>query len=338
MPSSTSSSSPRRWKGVWLVTLLVALGVCGGVEYHWRSLGYVAAVIDSKLLWSEQRERVYARDSRTPLVILGASRIEFSIDMPLLQEALPKYTPVMLAINGHYPLAALRDLAADGNFHGVILCDIDSRGLTAAYRDMQQPYVDYFHQRWTPSWRLHRGALTWWQHTAVIANPDFGVLPSALRWLDGHPDPWKSYVRFRADRSGDADYSKVDIAPLTKIFADNFQRRLQSDPAPPAQRWLAQLTDVQGWVGQIQARGGEVIFYNTPTAGELRQHADAAYPKDQYWDRFASMIGAPTLDYTEVSALEAIPLPDGSHLDYRDKPAYTQALVDALVQRGWLQR
>ncbi|MEO7013363.1 MAG: hypothetical protein ABI127_03580 [Dokdonella sp.] len=336
--STSSSSSTRYWAWVCLFCALVAVSLCASVETYWRSHGYEPGVIDSKLLWAEQRDRVYERGSRRPFVLLGASRIQFGIDIRTLKDALPRYRPVMLAINGHYPLAALHDLAEDENFNGVVLCDIDARGLSAAYRDMQQPYVDYYHQRWTPSWRAHRRGLTFWQNAAVIANPDFGLLRTLIRWWGDDAGPWKSHVQFYANRSGDADFSKVDTAQSTKGFADEFKRLLTDTPPPPPEQWLASLADVRGWVEQIQARGGEVIFYDTPTSGKLREYANSGYPKSLYWDRFAAMIGAPTLSYTDIPALEDAPLADGSHLDFHDKPDYTRALVDALVDRGWLQR
>ncbi len=339
MPSSISSSSPGRyWAWAGVVSALLTMALCGSIESYWRSRGYEPGVIDSKLLWAQQRDRVYSSGSRSPLVLLGASRFQFGIDMRTLKDALPRSRPVMLAINGHYPLAALRDLAEDKKFNGIVLCDIDARGFNATYRDMQQAYVDYYHQRWTPSWSVHRRALTWWQSTAVIANPDFGLLPTVLRWWQGAAGPWKTHVHFYADRSGDADFRKVDTAQSTKGFADEFKRLLTEDPPPPPDQWLVGLADVSKWVEQIQARGGEVIFYDTPTSGKLREYANSGYPKSLYWDRFAATIHAPALSYTEVPALESAPLADGSHLDFRDKPDYTRALVNALLERGWLTR
>lgn len=337
MPSSTSNSERRqRWGIAWAIA--IGFVVCAGcvVERHWRLCGYKPAVIDSMSLWASQRDRVYTRE-RTPLVLLGASRIQLGVDMTLLRELLPDYAPVMLAINGTYPLASLRDLAEDEDFRGVVLCDIDGRGLETNYRDMQQAYVDYYRTRWTPSWRMHRALLTTWQRHVLLANPDFGALSTLKRWLGNRGDPWKSYVRYRRDRSGDADYHGFDIEPYAKIFAEGFRQGLVKDPAHPSDQWLAGLVPVQTWVRRIRERGGLVIFYSTPTAGALREYADAAYPKAQYWDRLGAAVDAPTLDSTEVPILTSIPLPDGSHVDYRDKPAYTRALVDALVERQWLK-
>lgn len=319
-----------------MIALAFALGASWAIDRHWRARGYVPAVIDSMSLWAQQRDRVYSQE-RTPLVLLGASRIQLGIDMPLLRERLPAYRPVMLAINGHYPLAALRDLADDEDFRGVVLCDIESRGFEPVHREMQQPYVDHYRTRWTPSGRVHRILLTAWQRHALIANPDFGALASLRRWLGGGGAPWKSYVRYRRDRSGDADYAGIDAVPYAKAFADGYRHVLAAHPPSPPDRWLADVALVRGWIERIHARGGEVIFYNTPTAGALRKLVDDAYPAGQYWDRLGTALDAPTLDYREIPALTAIALPDGSHVDYRDKPAYTRALVDTLIERGWLR-
>lgn len=337
MPSSTSSSEGRRrWAAAAAIALAIALCASAAIERYWRARGYVPAAIDSMSLWSQQRDRVYSRE-HTPLVLLGASRIQLGIDMSLLRELLPAYRPVMLAINGRYPLASLRDLADDEAFRGIVLCDIESRGFELVHRQMQQPYVDYYRTRWTPSGRLHRIALTFWQRHALIANPDFGALASLRRWLASGGAPWKSYVRYRRDRSGDADYIGFDAAPYAKAFADGYRHLLAEDPPQPPERWLAGLAPVRAWVQRIRARGGEVIFYNTPSSGALQALADAAYPSAPYWNRLGEALDAPTLDYREVPALTALSLPDGSHLDYRDKAAYTRALAQTLIEHGWLR-
>ena len=113
MPSFISSSDRTRHLAImWTICVIVAVAIVGGVELYWRHNEYVPNVRDSSQLWSMQRDRVY--DTRKiPLVLLGASRIEFDIDMKEMQGLLPRYQPIMLAQNAHYPLAVLRDLADD---------------------------------------------------------------------------------------------------------------------------------------------------------------------------------------------------------------------------------
>jgi hypothetical protein len=334
---STSSSDQRRqrWTLTWLLALLVLAVIVGAVEYHWRTLGYRPNVRDSAQLWSIERGRAYAGD-KTPLLLLGASRIEFAIDMPLLKELLPHYRPLMLAQNAHYPLATLRDLANDERFHGVVLCDIEAGGLYKMYTDMQQPLVDYYHKQWAPSWHLHRLLLTRWQRSAAVADPDLGFVASTLRWIGGAEPPRPEYFRFHPDRSGDIDYALTDAAAARKHFGEVLANSQQLHAAVAPEQWHADLAQVYEWTKRIQARGGKVIFYQSPTGPTLTRIEAIRHPKAQYWDRFAADSPAPVFDAMDDAALAKFELPDDSHLDYRSKPEYTRALVEALLRRKLL--
>lgn len=340
MHSSISSSERalrRGWLLAWVLALGVAAAVVGAVEWHWRALGFHPNVRDSAQLWSLQRDRVYARD-KIPLAILGASRIEFALDMKLLKALLPRYRPVMLAQNAHYPLAALRDLAQDENFRGVVLCDLETSGLFKSLVDMQQPLVDYRRQQWSPSWRAHRLLLNLWQAHAVVANPDLGLTAALRRALGDSSHPQPDYFTFYADRSGDIDYSHTDLEAARKHFSELAAEPKNQRALVEPQQWFAGLADVYAWTRRIQARGGAVIFYQSPTGPALHALEIRRYPPELYWGRFAANSPAPVLDAADVPALAAFNEPDESHLDFRDKPAYTRALVDALVARGWLSR
>jgi hypothetical protein len=203
-------------------------------------------------------------------------------------------------------------------------------------RDLQQPYVDYYHHRWTPSWHLHRLLLTHWQRNAVIANPEFGVLASLRRLFNGGV-AFRYYVDYHANRSGDMDYRKTDVEATKRHFAEtvegNIAHMLKRDP----DSWLADLEPVFDWVRAIQARGGQVFFYESPTHGLTAQMNERVFPHESYWDRFAAASPAPAFRAHDVPELEATPLPDDSHVDFRDKAVYTRHLADALVERG-LQR
>lgn len=340
MPSSISSSESKpaqRWGRVWLIAAIIAAVIVAGFEYHWRALGYRPNIRDSAQLWSIQRDRVYA-GSRIPLVLLGASRIEFGIDMKELADLLPRYKPVMLAQNAHYPLAVLRDLANDDHFHGVVLCDIESNGLNRLYFGHQQPLVDYYHTQWSPSWHIHRLLLTLWQKHAVVADPDLGIVAVLTRLIAGQAPPAPDYFRFFADRSGDIDYRKTNAAAARRHFDELVEKGSLPKALSKPDEWFDGLSTVYGWVKKIQARGGKVIFYRSPISGVLPKAEAIMYPPAQYWDRFVATSPAPVLDAEKIPQLDAFQEPDDSHLDYRDKPAYTRALVGVLESRGLVKR
>ncbi|MBS0556759.1 MAG: hypothetical protein JSR27_05020 [Proteobacteria bacterium] len=340
MPSSISSSDPvsvRRWLAAWLVAIVLAVATCASVEAYWRAHGFRSNVLDSRQLWSQQRMRV-DRGHGIALALLGASRTEYGIDPQRLRERLPAYRPVMLAVNAHYPLATLRDLAADTDFRGVVLCDLDAVGYLRAYWDMQQSYVDYYHTQWTPSWNFHRMLLTDWQRAAVIANPEFGWKASLLRAFTGAA-PFRDYVRYRANRSGDIDYREVDVAASKRHFAETMEGNIAHLPPHDPQRWLADLAPMHAWIAAINARGGSVIFYQSPLSGLQREAMQRVFPPAEYWDRLiAAFPEAHFLDADDVPELAAFRLPDDSHMDYRDKAAYTDALARVLVERGFVRR
>lgn len=340
MPSSISSSDSgqgRRWLTAWIVAIVLAVAICAGVEAHWRALDYRPNILDSRQLWSQQRERV-DRGTGIALALLGASRTEFGIDPKRLRERLPSYRPVMLAVDAHYPLATLRDLATDEEFRGVVLCDLDAVGYLRAYWDMQQPYVDYFHKQWTPSWNLHRHLLTDWQRTAVIANPAFGWKASLMHAFDGG-QPFHDYIRYYANRSGDIDYRQTDPESTKRHFAATMEGNIARLPPHDPQRWLADLAPLHAWIAAIDARGGSVIFYQSPIGGLQRDAMRSVFPPAEYWDRLITAFPeAHFLDADDVPELAAFRLPDDSHMDYRDKPAYTDALAATLIERGWLSR
>ena len=145
MPSFISSSeTPPRWALAFLIALLVAAAICGAQEYRWRQRGYRPNILDTAQLWSMQRARAYA-SAKTPLLLLGASRIEYGIDMKLLKQLLPRYQPVMLAQNGHYPLATLIDLGNDENFRGIVGFKIVIDEIQAAYKLSQNRDEKSYH-------------------------------------------------------------------------------------------------------------------------------------------------------------------------------------------------
>ncbi len=339
MPLSTSSSdnsSNKVWWLVWAVALVVSAALLGSAEVYWRGKNYRAELLDSTQLWAVQRDRLYASD-KIPLAILGASRIEFGLDLKLFAELLPEYRPVMLAVNGHYPISSLRDLAEDERFKGVVLCDVDSRGLSKIFWEMQAGYTRYYHSQWTPSWWAHRQLLNHWQRHLLIANPDFGIIAALKRWIAAGAEPTRSYHYFHRDRSGDIDFNQTDVSALTQHFERELTSEVATKPLSEPGEWLSALDEVNGWVRKIQARGGQVIFYETPTSGALHKIEQTAYPREKYWDRFAAATPALTLNSADEPRLAGFALPDQSHLDMRDKADYTRALTAILLERGLLR-
>lgn len=313
-----------------LITTLIAVSC---YESYWRSHNYQPSIIDSDDLWATQRSQVYRHD-KIPLALLGASRTLYAIDRDVFRQRLPGYEPIMLAINGKTPVATLRDLAKDKNFKGFVICDIDGQGLGKNTWEMQQPEVDNFHKNWTPSRALHRRLLNLWQARMVIARTDFSLLRAAVRWWNDESEPWHPHFWVSRHRDGFLDFTLTD--PTTPRRALEANLATWKDKIPGAgqrEDWLRNLQEIRSWVNLIQARGGEVIFYSPPISGLHREMEERIYPRTQYWDELAPRTGAISLHADDEPALRNFPLPDETHIDYREKTRYTQLLVDALVRR-----
>ncbi|MCK9488950.1 MAG: hypothetical protein M0Q42_06045 [Xanthomonadales bacterium] len=334
---ATAGPAGRRLAIAWLLALVLAAMLLAAWEAGWRDRGFAPEVTDSRQLWALQRDRASKPGDSWPAVFLGASRSVYGIDLPTWREQAPTQRPVMLAINGHHPLAALRDLAEDEDFAGLVICDVDSHGLLPRYWHMQQPWLDYWQRDWTRAWKLHRRLLTPWQETSVLARPDLGLWPTLKRLATGQHDGHRpGYVEHQRDRTGALHFQRTDAAGLAAHFDAGAADKLVAFPAPSPAQWLADLAPVEAWVATIQARGGRVVFVNLPVAGRLTELETRYMPRPDYWDAFAARPGIHALHYLDVPALRALPLPDHSHVDAADRPALTRALVEALAERGWL--
>jgi hypothetical protein len=339
-PSSTSSSEQARpalrYGLAWLLALALAAGAVLGMHLHWQQRGYRAAIVDSKGLWALQREHAN-RDADTALVLLGASRIQAAIEMDHLQALAPGYRPLMLAVNGTYPLAVLRDLAHDDDFRGVVVCDVESNAFLPQFIPLQQPYVDYFHESWTPSWKFHRFVLDHWQRATVLGDPRYSAVATLRHAVQG-TQPFRDYARMRADRSMDIDVGAADPEAVRRHFAETLAGNivLWREIRPTPEEWVEGLQPVFEWAAMIEARGGRVLFYQSPLHGSHVALWDAVYPPQDYWQRFVELSPFPVLDGRAHPVLDAFELPDESHLDYREKPAFTEAWLAVIRELGVL--
>lgn len=334
MPLYTFSSrwSLKTWLTVWAGTLVLTLSAVLGYNHYWSSQGYIASVRDSMQFWAVHRSAVYLRATK-PLVFLGASRTLYGIDINWIYKNLPSYRPVMLAVNGRYPLAALRDLADDNRFSGVVLVDIDSRGLNKNNHEMLQPYIDYYNEKFTPNNWLHYYLLSKFQQRFVFLDREFSLY-NTLRYLTTS-DGWPRKPNFRMDtaRNSDLDLKSVDALALADWFAQLVEEDMLLNLPPEPEQWLSDLSKIKGWVEKIEKRGGQVVFYTPPVSGRQRALDQAYYPREKYWDKLESQYEFSTLVATDIPLIKEIELPDESHMHFIDKQRYTRELIGAMQER-----
>ena len=332
---NNASNSLKHWLLTFSIALLSGLALCSMVELHRLAQGHLPTVRDDLDLWALERARVDGPGSDS-IAILGTSRILYSLDPDALARALTGKVPVMLAVNGAYPLAALNDLARDVNFTGTALVDIDARGLSRYYRDMQQAQVRRFTDGVGPSAAVHRRLLSQWQANLLLGDADLGLVPTLTRLIFNAAPPQARHASIAPNRAGSLDFQRpnTNTAAMAANFAVGVLADYQDHPPPPSEQWLAELDGVIKDIRAIRARGGKVLFFCSATSGAHLVADQQGYPRSQYWDRFAREIaqpnGAHAIYALDIPAIAALNLPDSSHIDQRDRPAFTKAMAQVL--------
>ena len=326
-----------RWLLTWVLALAITVSGWFAFETYWRAQGYAPTVMDSFDLWSQHRARAVKSAPPRRFALLGASRIQYGLSPAVLRDETQAmgldFDPIMLAVNGHYPLAALRDLSDDERFNGVALVGIDSRGMDRKVWDMQAAHVQHYHHDWSPSRELHRRALSRVQAYAIAARPDFAFLTLAKRLLNDQGPPYREYVRFELDRSGSTDYRKSNLPAIRAARIADLKNYYATNPSPTSSAWVNELHEVARWVEKINARGGKVVFYREPVSGEHIELDETHFPRAQYWDKLVAIMPATMIDFRDFPALN-IDTPDTSHIDIKDIDRHTRGVVRVLRQMG----
>jgi hypothetical protein len=322
VPSSTSSSRAPfgPWGSIWLLTLLLTATLVVGAEVGLRVIGFSPTLRDDPAVWALHRG--YA-DGSKPLILLGDSRMQLDVDPMVLSEYLGRPV-IQLAIDGSNPIPVLADLAHDEGFRGDIWVSLRAENLFGFPKGRSREYVAHF--------REVRGNLnTRWNTAAVAAIDSRFALRSVITKFPTTRLPVPSHISMRGDRYKAIDYTKLDVdahrAGRIRITRDRYAYWTEH---PPTIRMLEDsLAILDENIQAIQRRGGEVTLIRFPTGPALWATADSVFPREQFWDRLASQTSAKVLHYRDEPSLGAYTLPDESHLDFRDVPAFTRALVAA---------
>ena len=84
---------------------------------------------------------------------------------------------------------------------------------------------------------------------------------------------------------------------------------------------------------RIEARGGRVVFFREPATEEHLDIDERAFPRELYWDAYARVAPATMIEFRDEPVFAHFPLPDTSHIDGVDVPAFTLALAQVLERR-----
>lgn len=323
------------WRATWVLAVVVFFAALGLLEFGWRQAGHRASVVDDRALWSQVRASVYGEDC--VVALLGTSRMQLDTDVSALEGALEGCRVVQLSVSGRHPLAALRDLASDEAFRGLVVVGLTARAFLPEDRFGQQEYVEHFRREWGLPERAERTTATWVQESLVSAQATTNVLERLRRRLDGQPPAEPAHTVMNRDRSVAADYGRSDLRRIRARRIRAVRSFYDAAPLPDPGAWLELTRITHPWVEAIQSRGGRVLFLRPPTTDETWKMDEIAFPRSGFWDRFAAETGAEALHFRDVPEMRDLGCPDTSHLDASDAPAFSRALADQIRARGLIE-
>jgi hypothetical protein len=91
--------------------------------------------------------------------------------------------------------------------------------------------------------------------------------------------------------------------------------------------------DVRESVAAIRARGGEVVFIRPPSAGAYLERERKNIPRERGWDRLLREAGVFGIHFEDYASMQGLELPELSHLSRESAERYTRAYVEVLGER-----
>jgi len=313
-------------------------------ELHLRHAGNQITYDDNEALWADKRARVYEPADKAT-VFIGSSRIKYDLDINTWR-ALTAKDAIQLANVGSSPRAVLTDLANDPNFRGDLVIDI-TEGLffseRAVYDGTTNKKIAYYHQR-TPTQRFSFQVNHVLESQFVFLDQDNFSIDAMMDNLPIPPRPGVfPGVYFPMG------FSAVTFDRQTRMTPDfvadtnqhNAVRRIWayglSQPFVPLskEKTDAIFNSVKRDVDKIKARGGQVLFVRTPSAGPFREAEIKGYPRAVYWDRLLALTGCKGIYFTDYPETSHFICPEWSHLTPSDAVIYTKAFVLELQEKDW---
>ncbi len=338
---------------ILLIASFVAIGLLGIFEWRLREAGFVPNVRDSMELWAAQRQRA-SRLGKRALILVGASRLQLAIDIDALRDA-TGLEPVQLAIDGSSNLPVLEDLANDSSVTGTILVSTNARlMLPISKPDRANEWIEFYNESfrglYSPMLEARLKSLVM-EYSALYSSAI--PLNLVLSMVSGQRRTNPLYLITKENRERIADYqlvkmpefyiarvlrhlgawdNRLEIRTMGEFNQTAFSA-VESLPTQDNSDYLSQLADVYTLVRQIEERGGKVGFLRMPTDKWVWEIDEKKYPRTEFWDLFASNCPALTFHFKDYAGLNEFNLPDGSHIDKRDKRRFTTNLAQILGQR-----
>lgn len=331
MRTFTFSSEDRQWLMTWVLSVSLLVILMTSYERFLQARGFTPSVDVTADLWSWQRAQLHQPEV---IALLGASRIQLAIDPGVLSEQLNGRPVVPLPVSGQYPLRTLQSLAADEQFTGTVIVSFVAQMLEPQYAGMQAAF-NQNHEQGVGVVRHWNARFKAWLQS------EWRFLHPLLRWPDLLPYLWQNhrfpdafYLSIHADTTASADFTKVNNEILRNRFLKDKQLNYQQNPPMDDDRWSTAITAMAEHIRAIENRGGAVVVIRFPVGPGHWRLDEHYYPRERYWDVLQKQVPElKGLHLMDEGVFTSHRFPDSSHLDQRDKPAFTQDLAQLLKSR-----
>ena len=325
----------------WLVFVLVAVGMVAW-ELQMRSIGLEAGDLDdSKAHWAVERRKIAAGDW-DDIAIIGSSRILFDTNLDVWKQVTGR-RPIQLALAGTNPRPFMTDFANDPDFKGLLVVGVtpdiffgDWLGIPAF-----AGLLDYWKDQ-TPSERFGHEAGLFLSRRLAFLDVDYGLmrlidevnLPNRGDIVRPYLDVWKVW-QTTDDRqtflwSGIVNNKRLrEHARL--VWGPFDGKPMEEDAIARACKEAAEA------VKKIHARGGEVVFIRSPSAGLYYESEQHSAPRKKTWDRLLRESGAFGIYFDDYPEMRGLKVPEWSHLSRDSAVKFTRAYVTVLAREvPWL--
>ena len=356
MHSYISSSKSDGHRQKWLILFISALStvflLIGAVELLLQGNGWKPSLSDSQQLWAYYRRKA-SEYGNEAIVFIGASRIQLGIDIKVAGE-MTNRIPFQLAIERTSFVPVLENLAEDNNFTGTVIISPVNMSIGNNYSQSSKSlmWVREYEEQLVHSVApyehfdyLFRNFLN-----RNMASRMYGARPVTVISKNLFSTYNGGYIYTSSNRSRSADYRgdpnsrKFYVSRLIKYFGESIPPNVstyeqliswikveiaQTDAEDNA-TFMETLDYLLAVISKIESRGGKVLFIRFPTDKLIWEIDKKRKPRSHFWD-FLAEAHPESFHFADYPALSKFDLPDGSHLDMRDKEAFTRELMTIIA-------
>ncbi|WP_310430230.1 hypothetical protein [Chamaesiphon sp. VAR_48_metabat_135_sub] len=314
-----------KWSKIGILTPILLIAALGVNETLLKQAKHQPSVVSDADLFCDVYTRVRDLGSED-VVFLGASRMQAGLDLATFYDRYPNKKAVLLAQSGKgssYPV--FQNIVDKTNYRGIAIID-ETEGTLSSQNNDQLPFVNHCYDSFSINRQLNRSMSTWLQSHFVFLNPQSSSLRLWGNLASQRKLPVPFYTKTLSDRQQLTDYARADPKALQTLHAGRLKdiQNGAQEPSAPFETWFAQTKHWQPLIEKFQQRGGKVIFVRMPVAEDRWKFERKIYPPDRYWQPWMNQFKLKSVHFANYPDLATFQLADTSHLDMRDKAAFTK--------------